>query len=1335
MKNTILLFIALLLFPTITRAIPQGSQYIRAQFTSENGLSQNDAHCVFQDSEGFIWIATTDGLNRYDGYRFQTYYKGKKGLTTNLIVTIQEDQEKNLWVGTSDRGVLRYNRKYDRFESLESFLPQRLADELAGGAENARYIAIDHEGAIWTYSSTAESLQRIVFDYDADQVILTERFKLDKNTSVKGLYRIGRHLVVFTNLGMSSYDFEKKQLSPIKQLKNFPFQAMTVQNDEACFFTTRLNLFYYNINTKELVKMQELPAVTNLLYRNHALWVVTRKGIARYDVDWSTMKLKRPVAVDSFNQFVCEDLILDQDDALWVGFLKEGVHLYAPKKKGFSVLRGVGNDHICRVLPVQDNLFWVGTSQTGLFLMEQNAQGEWTQRKHLFEDKQVFGLYQDKADGTVYTNINGSSLYKLHLDKDPERIYSMKNKGMRSMCEDGDYLWMVSYSTGLRRWNKKTDEILYLGIDEGLASTVARDVVLDAFGNVWVSSPQGISIVEADSKWGDKPRVVKVDHPVVQDAYCVPLYLDSHNNIWVGTLGKGLLKLSNITRNHRFVLHQYTVESGLSNDAVKAIEEDRRGFIWAATNKGLNRLDPTTHKVSLFDRYDGLQGNEFLELAACQDSKGRLFFGGVNGMNIIQPKEVHIDTTEVRPILTDFFVLNKSMDHVSPVEGEDAMVNINQVEEITLNHEEHSFTFEFSALQYQAPNKVKFEYRLLPFEKEWRTTMRGQHAAAYTNISPGRYTFELRASNEAGQMSTAVRRVQVTIVPPFWRTPWAYTVYILWVGLIVFLLYRQHIGRIHRRYQLEIVRLERRKTEEMLVTKNQFFTNICHELRTPLTLILTPIQQLLNHGIYQTDGYLTGRLRGMQNQGNRMTHLITELMNFSKLEQGTLSLHMEKHDLVTVFKKATEAFEPLCEQKKQRLEVSVEAAHISMFFDEHLMTEILNNIISNAIKYTPNNGEITCELLDEETQVRIRVNDTGQGVPEVLMPHIFERFSTDIISDGNVTTGSAGIGLFMTKHMVELHDGQINIDSQEGQGTQVEITIPKPTKRVEIIAETPEPIVETVPVQETVQAEEASAPIEEVIEQEDRKLRLLIVDDNLDMCEVLHDVFKNTYEVQLAYNGQEALEKALQHMPDMIISDVMMPVMDGLQLCDTIKKDVRLSHIPVLLLSAKAEVEDKTQGYRVEADAYCTKPFNQEELVAMVESLLANRRRLAKRFSENMVDFAPAEVTHNEVDENYVQRIIDEIEVNMHDANYNVEILAETLGTTKYLLNKKLQALVNMTAASFMRKYKLKHAKELLEAGEMTVSEISYKVGFSNPKNFRDSFKKEYGALPSHFKK
>ncbi|HEU5148626.1 MAG TPA: ATP-binding protein, partial [Chryseosolibacter sp.] len=908
---------------------------------------------------------------------------------------------------------------------------------------------------------------------------------------------------------------------------------------------------------------------------------------------------------------------------------------------------------------------------------------------------------------------------------DPDDSTSLSDNSVWEIFEDSEgNLWIGTHSRGVDLFDRKTKTFRHYNT-EGSNPIHARYIpafMEDRDGNLWIGTGYGIDVLDKQTGRFTHHLHRENDPTSLSNNTVLALHQDSRGIIWIATHGG--LNIYDKSANRFFA---FTKRDGLPDNSILSILEDNNGNLWVSTPHGLSNVkvkkeegseDSLRLEFHNYDEKDGLQGIQFNENAACKTSAGELIFAGSDGFNLFKPEHIGINRNVPDVILTDFQIFNKSVEVGERVNGNIVLhKSITETQELVLNYNDNVFSIEFASLSQLHPERSQYQYILEGFDKEWTMTNAAGRRVTYTNLDPGKYLFKVKAANNDGIWNDNATSLAITVRPPFWRSGVAFILYAM-VTLGALLLARWLVLYNERiKFQIQRERDRAQRMHELDRIKIKFFTNISHEFRTPLTLILTPLEKMLRN---TPEGDQRKQFQLIHRNARRLLNLVNQLLDFRKLEVQEIRLNTSEGDLIGFIRDVFHSFSDLSEKNNIHFTFHTSIERLETLFDQDKVEKILFNLLSNAFKFTPENGTVSVRLdrkqEAERAFLKIDVQDTGIGIPNDKQERIFDRFFQHDVPKSVVNQGS-GIGLSITKEFVKIHGGTIAVQSEPGKGTCFTVLLPL------------EEVRSTVEEQEIETSAIGVAPVHE---RSTNQPVLLLVEDNEDFRFYLKDNLKQHYSVLEAKNGKEGLHLATSLLPDLIVSDIMMPEMDGLELCRKIRSDERVSHIPVILLTARTAQEQKIEGFESGANDYVTKPFNFEILQSRIKNLLVQRETFQKNFRKQL-DVKTTEVQITSVDEKLIKKAIRIVEENIAEPGFTVEKFSRELGMSRVHLYKKLLSLTGKTPIEFIRSIRLQRAAQLLQKSQLSVSEIAYQVGFNNPKYFSKYFKDEFKVLPSAY--
>ena len=1311
-------------------------------FGKKEGLSQNAVFAIEQDGRGVMWIGTRDGLDEFDGNRFKSYHYDPdfpEGLPSDDIRAITFDSLHNcLWIGTIE-GLACYNFTTGNW--------QRPQPDLISGA--VRQILVDSYGSVWV--STSDGLFLMLNEEDG---FFLQPIIPNTRVDVQITFEDRQHIWVGTAKGVFTLPKRPKasdiaspankqypELSPLASLHIRTINQRT--EDEYWVGTIANGIWRWRPSSQELSAFKHQEQDPNSLSNNNvrsvvvgpngSLWIGTFWGLNQYLPEENRFQriLNEDFKPEGLRHNSVRSVFLDDRSDLWVGTYYGGLHYHNEEFRRFQIfqhqpgINSISYNVISSFAETPDENLWIGTEGGGL--------NYWDKSTGLFSALRVGeGLRGNNIKSLL---LDSTTLYigtfrkGLHLMNTVSReIRPFVNQGNQasSFANDNVYallksegsLWVGCYGQGLKKIEISSGKITHRFTStrdpQTLISNRIRSLVLDDYGQLWVGTDRGLSCMVEQK--GDQAVFQRYLNNV---KVYVTFFYDK--KIWAGTFGQGLFSLDPVSGH----TDHYTVNNGLPGNSVLGILSDKKGHLWLSTNNGISRFDPTEGIFTNYSHTDGLENLEFNYNAFYLTQTGEFLFGGTSGFTRFNPDDLEANTNVPSVIFTGLTAFNETIE----VGGKDGLLQmpIDETETLTFEYGNANFTLHFAALDYTNPQGNRFAYRMMGLNDEW-TNVTGRPEATYTLQQEGDYIFQLKAASKDGIWNPKLRELRVRVLPPLSRTWWAYLIYLILAGLGIFAIGRY--VRLRQSYKLES--LEKEQQAALHKMKLRFFTNVAHEFRTPLTLIIGPLEDLLQKGLLGKDKHTRQRMGIIYNNAQRMLDLVNQLLTFRKMEEGHEPMRVEQMDLSVFLKNIFESFTDHAEMRQIQYELRGAEASLYHWLDKEKISKVLFNLLSNAFKFTPNGGEIIVELKKRNKAVVIEVADTGPGIDPSLQEQIFQRFYEKTPGQGHSQIKGTGIGLSLSRQLVELHKGQLQLESQVGVGSKFMVVLPngkshfkeedfRPESEVEqIIIPRRGPIV--LPTEITQPSEDPSTP----------QQTLLHVEDNPEVRAYIKSIFSDRYKVMTAIDGKEGLVKAKEIQPDIILSDVMMPQMDGFELCHELKTNLATSHIPVILLTARTTQDDRLAGLKTGADDYISKPFHPDELRLKVHNRLSQRQRIRERFGQSR-SFAPKEVAVTSADEDFLKELIELVESNIDNPEFKIEQFAQELAVSRALLFTKIKALTDYTPKNFLKSFRLKRATQLLETGKLNISEIAYQVGFKDPKYFSKVFQKEFGCTPSEY--
>ena len=1307
-------------------------------------LSHSTVYDITKDEDGIMWFATREGLNSYDSHSIKTYYssKHKDSIQTSLNnneINCLLSSENGLYVGTHS-GLNLFDKSTSTFKKI------KLGE---GNSENIKVLYKTSGNNILV--GTTKGLYVI----DRFNGITTLR----KKTFVQGiceyktnvyLLAISQKILLINNLGETIKDYSIKSL--VEENINFGVLTLFRDNIGKIWLGTVNGLYYFDESKDEFIrvpiKFNKKRIESNFVRRiaednDNNLWLGTGYGIYIYNKNTKTTKHYGQSYNKNSGKLSDKSiyaLYYDDLGIMWVGTYFGGINYTKPKGIGFSEMlprqQTLSGKVVSDIIQDKNDNLWLGTEDNGITIISDSSPPKFSylSTKQGLSSDNIHALCED-YEGIMWIGTYLGGLNKYNPKTKTVKVFkrnetskkSLSNNFVYSILEySKDELW-IGTQRGLNIYSKKTGDF-YLFKPNELNNKFIYDLLRDNKGNIWICTRfSGI--------YKYNPQTDKLEHftfgknkdTIFSSNEFISAYQDSNGDIWFGSLKGGVLVYKETTNTFKSI----TQNDGLPNNNIYGAVEDKNNKIWLTSNKGLSQYNKETGQIVNFNEENGLTTSQFNFKALYKDQKNRLYFGSIYGLNYFHPDSLSVNTNIPKIKLTNFKLFNKEV----PI-SKNGVLNkdIDLTKKITLNHTQNVITFEFTTLDFDSNSSNNYEYYLEPFEENWNK-VNNKHSATYTNLSPGEYTFRVRT--QANDKSTNERSVILTITPPFWKSNWAYAIYSLLILLSIYI-YTRIVNVMHKqRMAVELERMEKDKISELSKHKLTFFTFISHEFKTPLTIIIASIERYFQNNKYNNQTP-PKELISIKQNSIKLNHLIKQLMEFRKIETDHSKLQLKRGDIIQCIKKNFEVFQPMLDNKKINYKVKSSFSEYICFFDVDKLEMILTNLISNAIKNTPESKKIELystitNTLDKEgkSHITISVKDTGVGMSSEKIKKILNPFYH---STGSNNYEGSGIGLTLVNSLTNFLGGSLSINSEEGLGTTIQVTIPLLLKlnlsSNEILEykETDLPKIGIEHLRDEIDYNELKDNYDGKLS---NQLRMLIVDDNKELLNLLKKYFSNKYKVSCANDGVQAMMKIEKRTPDIIISDIRMPKMNGFTLCKKIKSDPKTSHVPFLLLSGKSDESDRLEGLGLGANAYINKPFNIEELSLLVKNLLSTSSHIETKFTNLFTDKSPVKASNNQERE-FLKRIKDIVENNYSNSNFTIEHLATKMGISRTLIHIKLKKVLNKNASEYVKDYRLKIALSLLQQG-FSISEAAYKTGYNDPNYFGRVFKKEFKMTPSEY--
>lgn len=1395
----------LICFFLIVSLLPQGMKaqstgIICKHYTIQNGLVSNNIENVYVDKEGYVWFATANGLQQFDGYNFTNYnYNADdtSSISYNFISSISEDKAGNIWIGTLGKGVNILNKKRGVFYHLynDHYQTNVLTSNIVPRGQTV--FALDDNGYMWLNTDNGLnkinpvdfSVERYFGDYtgeilfDSQEQVLwiasnvLKKFNprtkeidyfqiysggIHQNVRVNSLLLDDEGLIwLGTNAGLFIFNKTNNRFYSLDEYfagrdatkkENFYWSLQpveTIYRDYQGYFWIAIDKSIIKLDkhqgtcqvfTHEVDNPSSLQnAKVSGIYGNNTrvLWVAyASSGVSRMNISLRAFNLFRsiPGNSNSLSANAIRSVYQDGKKNLWVGNYSDGLNRMVMSDPGRVfhykcdplIPNTINSNYVTSILVDSKERLWVGTFDKGCCYADNINLPHLFFKRFLYEQNVEIQDFIEDAAGNIWIGTQwGFYIYDysenelIHYGDLENQLPELQEINIQSMIyEHPNIFWIATWNRGLCR--------LQINSDRRLSDTISRDSL----------------VIYENNKDVNQSNI---------DNCFISLCKDG-NVIWLGSNVNGLVKMIQYKDRSEFI--KYDQFKGAPGYSVYGIVKDKNSKIWISTNHGMGRFDPENERFFNYYESDGLPSNSFIWNSYFQNQDDEIFFGGINGLVAFHPEQLTEETTKNKVCISKLIVQNKEVKIGDKINSRQILKkNIQYTDSITLTYKEPAFTIEFVALNTFDPEEVIFSYKLEGFDEDWIISNSQMRSVTYTNLQQGNYNFLVKASNNIAEWDQNPISLTITILPPWWETGFALTAFFLLFITLLLLFRRLILMRARLVHEAKLEHIEREKTEELYQFKMRFFTDISHELRTPLSLILAPLQTIVSKA--RSDQQLIKQSQVIKKNADRLLRLIDQVMDLRKIDLNKMKLSLSKSDIIGFVKELTSSFEEIALQRSMDLEfIAFKDSYIT-WFDENKLEEIIYNLLSNAFKFTPDNGKIQVSIGIRENPekagkqqdslktfdeyIEIKIKDTGIGIPPERKDHLFERFFTIGNRDARVIRGT-GIGLALIKELIEMQKGSIQVESEEKKGTCFIILLPvimnpsNSDEMIEILEEagsTPRQFkrFELSDGQEyifnyQVQKDEAHP--------DKKKPIILVVEDEPEVRSFIRDNLGLGYNICEAVDGKTGFDKSVKCNPDIIISDIIMPVMDGIEMCQKIKSDLRTSHIPVIMLTARSSLENKIEGLETGADAYIEKPFSMDLLETQVRNILENRKILRNKFSKELI-IKPADITITSVDALFIQKAMEVVEKHISDSDFDSKEFCREIGLSRSQLHRKLKVLTAQSESEFIRTLRLKRAASMFSQGHLSVEEVSYRVGFKSPAYFTKCFKKLFAKTPSEY--
>ena len=1330
--------------------------------------------CIVKDHKGIVWIGTQgNGLSSYNGYEFKNYkhkWNDNKTINNSVINVIFIDNYNNIWVGTEE-GLNLYNRDLDEFfhvplNELDSKIQVKAINEtedntLIVGTHGFGVFNVDKETLLSTNISTKVSNN--INSFQINSIEKTERgsILLGSNTGLLR-YNISNNIInhaEFTTLKGS-------------KIINTPIQTILTKNDGSIWLgtvydglieilTTPSNDYefkFHPITNKRVLALETDPKGAifcgtendGLLILNH------KKELTSLKYNRSELKGIKSNSIWS--------IFFDENERIWLGYFNQGIDIYDKENERFKSIEHIPNKNqslysksVTAIAQDKQGRFWFGIADGGVDVYNPKTQNF----THLIDQNNpiakgltssnVVTIYIDRREN-IWVGTWNSGLFVLEKGKKKFKNIQVKNSNgvfksnrIMSFAEDSEgTLWIGSFLSGLYSYNAATKTFVHHQEPalkkQYIDSKNIRKVLVDHNDNIWLGTRTGLFKI---SNIKNNPKVESYNvlinrtlKTTVKYNVITTLFEDRNKDIWIGTDGYGLCQLNPKKKTAKW----YNNSENFIYQSITSFVETKPGIFWFTSNNGMTKFDVTNNSFTNYNTEDGIIANNFNKNSVYFSKNETLYFGCNRGINYFNPNSIQINSDLPEVYISDFKLSNKS---IKPNEENSPLKKvIAETLKLQLNHDQSFLTIDYFGLSFTRTKNLEYAYYLEGFEPSWNYVGKTRNAT-YTNIPPGSYNFKVKAANSDGIWSNSHTSLDIEILPQWWKTNLASLLFLVIFLSIIYNIYRFVDIRVKERLEIKREREERKQLEGLNAKKIQFFTNISHEFRTPLTLILNPLEDIISNPNLSLPKKIKEKLNIIYKNSKRLKRLINELMDFRKLQFDKMEINVSKFNLIPFIEEVASHFEEEAMQRNIDLTLENKINQLNIWADPSMLEKIIFNLLSNAFKATKEHGKVSLKVNETDNEmyfpliknkkliegICISISDSGIGINSKDLNQIFSRFYQVKELDKQYY-GGTGIGLEVVKSFVDLHKGKIEVKSQNNVGSQFKLYFPKGNEHFN----------KNLSTQNLNPNHSDFEQINDGLDQIDSlktkksksKKTILIVEDNLELKNYLKNELKETYKIKTAENGQEGLEKALKFMPDIIVTDIMMPVMDGFKFCKRVKSDIKISHIPLLMMTAKGMQIDKIKGIDSGADVYIKKPFNMGVMKSHIKQLITSRQILFKKYFNGIQNEDLSKTTS--LDKDFITNILDYVHNNISNSSLGVELLANELLLSRSKLYRKIKALTGNTATEFIRKIRLEKAKELLEKTDLTVSEIGYKVGFSSPSYFTKCFKNHFDIIPKEIR-
>lgn len=1358
------------LFSLLSSCWLMGQPYIIKRLGIEQGLSNNYVVSITQDKQGFLWFATEEGLNKFDGIRFITYYKNDpsknaQSITGNELNQVYADPERPIiWIATQRNGLNAYNYQTQTFTAYQND-PQDphslITNDVTDIAPSSQ-----HANGLWisTYYRGIDYLDINTGKFTHYNKKTLPALKSEQTWTVldgaDGNLYIGHVDSGFSILSLKDRKIKNFQHDPKSPTSLPGNEVSSILKDSYgnIWLGTDGGLALYDANNQGFITFQQNQSdkygtLSSRIFsikqlKNNKLWIASElNGIAILDLKQSHFLSPKQITFEfirerddnrSLSNASIRYVFQDSFDNVWLGTWGGGINFISSEPPLFTSIdyspipnndSSLNNKIASSICTDNQGLLWIGTDGGGINVFENGKRiAIYKKETGELQSNSVQGSFRDSKGNLWFGTFQGSiSLYNPQT-KTFRSINPMgkANLDVRTFYEDKQHRIWIGCSEGIFVYDPDKMEVIqhYHTGNSELHGNLIRSITQDEKGRFWIGTfGDGIGIYT--------PNFHLTQKFIQREGFCSntinQIVQDRKKRMWVAT-GDGLVCFpSSQDLKH----NTYQRKDGLANTYIQAITEDQQGNIWFSSNKGIGCYATKKDCFYHYGHSDNIPAGNFMRGSVTESTDGAIYFGSINGICCFTPN-IAMSEIQIPPVV---IAEMKIFERLGTQENSEALVALTEKKEMELTHDQNTFSLTFNVQNYSLANQMEYTYMLKGLENSWYT-VNENNSVTFRNIPPGKYEFLIKARLHNQDWPDETTSLIIRINPPIWLTWWARLLYFVVCVAIGYFILRAYKKKINLESLYVLEKKNHEQEQELNQERMRFYTNITHELRTPLTLILGPLEDMQKDTSLPTKQ--AQKLSVIHQSALRLLNLINQILEFRKTETQNKKLCVSKGNLAALIREIGLKYQELNRKPDIDFRIQIEKEDMTLFFDKEIMTIILDNLISNAIKYTAK-GNIALHLYrttrNEVAYTEIKISDSGYGISSEALSHIFDRYYQE---SGKHQASGTGIGLALVKNLIELHEGEIRVESVQNEGSTFYISLLTDNIYPNALhADSSE---------ETEQKENLDITSEEFQGSitESGKPILLVVEDNEEIQNYIADSFSDSFEVITASNGKEGEVLAFNSIPDLIVSDIMMPVMDGITLCHHLKEDVRTSHIPIILLTAKDSLQDKEEGYEVGADSYLTKPFSASLLRSRIHNLLESRKKLVAQFqtkhshpSQPQLDGKRSiiEESLNKLDREFIEKIMRLIEENLSSEKIDITYLSDQMCMSSSTLYRKMKALTGLSTNEFIRKIKMQNAEKLLLEGKYNISEISYKIGMNSTGYFRQCFKDEFGLSPSEYLK